>query len=684
MGASKLKLFAFLAVTSLLITNTVFSKDNSEIEKLKQTVVTTYDGNQITFDELDNAFRKNVNKPDACLWNVSQDSINNFFNLYTNYKLKIKNAIERGFENDSTVIADMQSHHKVLAESFFYEKKITTPHVTKMLERRNREIQIAVIIASAKSETDTIDAFNKANKLMKMLKSGADFASIAKDSSDDKEYAKNGGVVPQFLTSARAQRQLEDAIYETKNGDIFPEPIRTRVGYVIVKVIKNEPRYKVRASHILITKDAQKDSLTVYKKADSILAAVKSGVDFGTLAMENSDDKVSAQRNGDLGDWYSRSTGFEKNGRNLFPEFENALFALNDAEISGLVKSDYGIHIIRHDATKKIDLKAEEDDIRKSYKRLYFETDKRIFLDSIKKSLGFEIVENTFMKFLGALDSTKTNLDSVWAKNIPSNIEDDVIFKISNQKTTVNEFVKMLEKRYELRGTSTKREGMIKAINKLTDPVAFELASANLDKEYPDFRALLDDFKNGILLFRVEAIEVWDKLKFDTTLAREYYDTTKQKYFTIPYYSFTEIFLLSDSTAKDIYKQATNGANFENLAEKYTERAGYREKKGKYSKLAPKENALARLVDQKKLKVGEIMEPFKFENGYVVIKLDSYEPPKQKSFEDAIPDFAPAFQELLQKQISDKWVGSLRQKYNAKLDFKALDNTVKQLKSLSK
>jgi foldase protein PrsA len=87
---------------------------------------------------------------------------------------------------------------------------------------------------------------------------------------------------------------------------------------------------QIKASHILVSTQAE---------ADAILAELKAGKDFATLAKAKSIDKGSAVNGGDLGDFFGPGA--------MVPEFEQAAFALKKGEISGVVQSQYGFHIIK-------------------------------------------------------------------------------------------------------------------------------------------------------------------------------------------------------------------------------------------------------------------------------------------------------------------------------------------------
>ncbi|MDQ1265328.1 MAG: hypothetical protein QG635_478 [Bacteroidota bacterium] len=670
--------FALLALLMLTqnIPNVYSQKSKNKSNSEKEEVIATVGSEKITFGELEKAYQKNMNRKNVMLSHLQKDSLMDFLNLYIKYRLKVNDALGRAFDKDSSVQAEIAQNRKILAESFFLDKKLIEPNVEHLAEMRKIEMKVAVILflfENKGAENDTLSAYNKAISALDSLRNGSDFGQLAFNLSDDKEFGKNKGVIPAYKTAGQIQKPIEDAIYAIKKvGDYYPYPVKTKFGYFLVKLIDRIPRIKVKGSHILLSFKEGVDSLLVYKKADSLTGLLKSGSSFDKLAEINSDDPSSALKGGSLGSYYSRSSGFEANGKNVISEFEDALFLLKDGEISKPVKTDYGLHIIRRDSTKSFDMDSEKDELRKLYKRIYFDDDKKVFIDSLRNHYGFIINETTLKMILNHIDTTKSNIDASWQDSVKS-FNSDKLYSLMNQKTDIEGFIAQAKKNPELKAFALTDRGFRQAIDKITEPQIFADATKNLEKQYPEFESLMKEFRDGILLFKVEALEVWDKLKFDSVLARKYYDTTQTRYKTEPKYDISEIYVLTDSLAKTLYQQARTGEDFGALAENNTQRAGYREKKGNWGLVTVKKNKLAEIAQFKAMKVGDVLEPQKYEKGFSIIKLNAFEPVRQKTFEEAISDFAPEFQDIVQKNLTEQWLMKVRQKYPVNIEEKKID-----------
>lgn len=674
-------LIKFFSVSLFFFIICSFAIKAQDLSKINKLVLLNVGNEEITYEQLERAYQKNVTKNQPYLYLLEKDSLIDFINLYANFRLKVLEAKRKGLDKDSSIIAESNQNRKILSENYLFTKKLIEPNVNEMLERRKWEYQFAIIFTtfSQAPVRDTVKAFEKINQAMNELQNGGDFDFLAGKYNDDENLARRGGKVDQWITSGKIYRELEDAIYKTEVGQIYPKIIVTPFGYFIVKVLNKQPRKWVLGGHILIKNEVDSTNGIVNnkQKAQSIIDRIIKGEKFEDLALTESSDTYTASNKGKFEEYYSRSTGFEKNKGLLDPRFVDSLFSLKKNQISGPVITDFGIHIIKYFDDKELDLAAEKDEVYKIYRRQYLEDDKQAYFNKLMQELSFELNDNVLDEMISSMDTNKSNINKAWSENISKDVKNKELFTISNKKFTVDNLVDEMNKNNLLRGYATNKDGIISAIKKICEPICIEYATKDLEKEFPDFKIILNEFNDGILLFKAETSEIWDKLKFDSTRAKKYFDTTKVKYYTEPMYDITEIYVLSDSLAQEIYKLAINGANFEELAAQYTQRSGFREKSGKMGLISGKSNKYAKLLYERNITDSIIVKPIQIDNGYTIMKINKYEEPRLKTFEEAIPDFASKLQEQYQKELLNNWLNNIKKTFPVKINKKNVEQVLK-------
>ena len=654
------------------VSHNALSQDLSKINSL---ILLNVGDEKITYEQLEKAYQKNITKQQPHLYMLPEDSLMDFLNLYANFRLKVLEAKRLGLDKDSSIIAESLQNRRILSESYLFDKKVSEYEINKMLDRRKYEYRIGIIFTTFNQAPvrDTALAFEKINKAMKEIQEGADFEDAARKYNDDENLGKNGGKVDQWITSGKIYREIEEAIYSTEPGKVYPNLIITPFGYFIVKVYDKQPRKFVLGAHILFKLEGPEDSLNlVEEKAKQALQAIKNGASFEEIAKKESQDNVTAENGGLFSEYFSRSTGFEKSKGMLDITFADALFNLKDGEVSDVIKTNFGYHIIKRIATRDLYEAEEKDELKKIYRKQYFESDKAKFLDNELKKLNFSINQKLMDQILSILDTNASNINKSWSDSIPENLMEETLFSMDKKNYTLKTFIDLMNTQSNLRGFAINEDGIVRAIKKILEPDVIAFATKNLENEFPDFKQTLNEFNDGVLLFKAETMEVWNKVKFDTLRAQKYYEKNKTKYITDPTYDITEIYVLSDSLAQEIYKSVLKGENFDTLASKFTQRSGYREKSGYMGKVSGISNKFGKILKEKQITGPIVLSPQPIENGYTIIKVNAYEAPRQKTFEEAIPDFASKMQEEYQKELSSKWIEKLRKTFNVKVDKKNL------------
>jgi len=663
--------------------------------KIGSSVLATVGDEEVLYRDVERAFQKNLTRRDTPFKDVPRDTALDFIRLYTNYRLKVASARDRDMHEDPAVMADIENNRKLLSETWYFDHAFANARIDELARRRTKEVKAAIILCAVTNpETkkwDTTASLAKANAIIAQLNAGANFEKLARDSSDDRETGESGGELP-WISGGSIIKVVEDEAYSMKVGAHSTQPVISRFGYFIVKVYDMQPREVVKFRHILLQKKEDRDSAGIDALADSLLTILNAkpaqqqkllrarGIEptddaFSDLAKKYSDDKVSAEKGGFLGSAYSRSGGMESNGSRLVGDFEKAVFNLKDGQISGKVHTVFGVHLIIRDSTRLPDEQMERDAAKRTYRRLYFEDDKRNLYDSLKAEYGYRWVEEVKAKLLSSIDTTKNTSDSSWWKPLSDAFQSQDVYELPDGASiTVGSFVDSLRQRMDMRGYTLNSSGFERAMNKIVDPMVLDQATADLDEQYPEFKALLQEFSDGILLFKVEEQEVWSKLKFDTVGAQAFYDTTKTRWMTETQYRLSEIFVLNDSAAQDIKMRLDKGGNFAELAAEHTQREGGREKRGSLGVVTAKTNTAARKVVEAGTKQGQVLGPIRDGRGFVLIRVDEILPPRQKSFDEALPELATAYQDALQQKLTTAWLNGVRKDHPVTLNTKTINS----------
>jgi len=631
---------------------------------------------KITYGMLKKAYNKNLTKGQKAFKDLNKSDFLSFLKRYTDYRLKVLDAIDKGYDKDESVIADIDKNKTLLAESFYFESRLLNPKLEDMYKKRKVEYKFSyIIIPKMKDTVMNLTPLEKANEVLKKLKAGEKFEALAEVYSADENTAKTGGLVDKYLTAGKIQKPIEEVLYTLKPGEYYPKYIETKYGIFIVKLENREKREYVNASHILIAFDAEKEK-EMEAKADEALEALKNGEKFEDVAKEYSDDDMTASMGGLLEGFYSRSTGYDATGRPLEKKFEEALFKLKDGEYSGKVKTEYGIHIIKRNKSKQVEHDEEIEKLKSIYKKTFYEEDKAKFLDSLARDYGYSLYVKGMNAFHSQIDTLLRNLGPQWADSVDEKTKKELLFIFDGKEWTVGEFIDLAKTLIELRGINLNTRGLYKATHTIVKPLLIKKATANLENENKEFAELVSEFRDGIMLFKVEDEEVWQKRTFDTTLAKVYFDSTKTRYKTNVMYDLAEIFILAQKEANEVYKEIQSGVKFDKIVGLKTQRPNYREKNGQFGWVDSQNHFLGKYIENDKAEKGKVYPPVATSGGFSIFKINDIRPIRQKTFDEAIPDISPMVQDIVQDKIRKKWLERVSKKHEIVINDSVINNIV--------
>ncbi len=286
----------------------------------KDSVLLNVAGNNITKAEFERVYYKNNNKENS----NDEKSVREYLDLYINYKLKVKEAEALKMDTAQAFIDELAGYRKQLAQPYLTDKDVNDNLIKEAYDRLQKDVKASHILLKLNPDAlpkDTLAAYNRIMKIREKLLKGADFAKMARDSSEDPSAKENSGDLGYF-TGMQMVYPFETAAYTTKVGQISM-PVRTRFGYHLIKVDDIRPAVgEIHAAHIMIrctSTDADSIQKEAKRKIDEINGKLKAGAKFEDMVTQYSDDKGSVS-NGGILPWFG--TG------KMVPEFEKAAFAL--------------------------------------------------------------------------------------------------------------------------------------------------------------------------------------------------------------------------------------------------------------------------------------------------------------------------------------------------------------------
>ncbi|MCC7436966.1 MAG: peptidylprolyl isomerase [Armatimonadetes bacterium] len=639
---------------------------------------------KFTVEQLADAFKKNANRGGKTFFELSKDSALQFVNLYADYRLKVRAALDKGMDKRPEIETEIIQNRRQLAAApapntgYLIERKVVDPAIRNIFNRRSDELKLSLIFSKmdAANPADTLRAYQRTMGIIKQLQAGGDFGAMATDSSDDPMTRNNRGVLG-WITSGMILREIEDAAYAAPVGKLYPTPVRVASGYVVVKLVDRQPRMKVRGAHILIEAGepsigaAATDTAAQWQRAQQALERIRNGEDFATVARQVSDDKVSGENGGDLLSFYTRSLGFEAKEGKLEPAFEDVLMSLKDGQVSGIVRTNYGYHIVKRLESHIPTFEEEKETLRQLYKRLFLADDRHRYVQTVMEKQGFQINKATMTALLAAVNQSRTTADTAWAHGINNELRSKTLFSFQGKNVRVIDWMDTIETHPELRATALTPEGIESSITSVLEMPALLKEAEPLEQEYPEFASLMHEFRDGILIFKLEDEAVWSKLKYDSAEGRAFFERNKANYNTAPKYGLTEILVYKEKERDEAYRQAQAGTiPFDSLAAQYTQRPGYREKRGRWGLATAKGSDIVKQVLQRKpdAKVGDLIPPFEYQSGWSIVRVNEVEPPRPMSFQEAESELRSNYIDDLQSRLKKEWMKELRGKYSVKID----------------
>ncbi len=578
-----------------------------------------------------------------------------FLNLMVNYRLKVKEAYELGLANDKEVKTELKLYRSSVAQSYILEKELVVPAIKQIYDRKKemlRASHILIRVAQEASPEDTLKAYEKAMSIIAEIPT-TPFDSLARRYSQDPSVHRNGGDLGYF-TSGRMVGEFEDACYSLKKGEYTKTPVRTSYGYHIIKLTdRRQNEGAVKIAHLIIELPNPDDSLKIRDSVWAIYREIKSGLPFDSAVARYSADYNTRQVGGYLGD-YTRDR--------LPVHLGDILFTTATDSITEPVGFNYGYHIFKVKGfTPLSPFNDIEKEIRSQYQQTRFLSDKNKFISSFYKQYNVQINEAVLDELSVAFDTTKTPAVVTWKDTVSPALLEKVLIRTSAGTYTVEDVLDKINNMQEFSNLVLTSSNVKSMVTKVAENAGFDQYALQRISAYPELNKLLRDYQDGILLYRIEQSRVWNSISVNDSLLREFYETRKENYRWPDRVNFAEIYVVTDSAAKATYEKLKKGEDFLELAEKTTQRVGYKEKKGVWGFHTYNANPLAERAS--KMAVDSVTEPFRYQGGWSILKVLAFDEARVKTFEEATPELIGAYQDFQAEKLKGQWVEQLRKKY---------------------
>ena len=616
---------------------------------------------EITKDEFLRIYNKNNNSN-----TIDNKSIEEYLELFINFKLKVIEAEELGYDTVPSFIKEFEQYRKQLVKPYLLDKDAEERLIQEAYDRMKYEVKashILVKVGEKASPEDTLAAYNKIMSIRQRVLDGEDFSKVAAEASDDRSAQSNGGYLGSFSVFSMVY-PFETGAYETPVGEISM-PVRSSYGYHLIKVIDKIPaRGEIKSAHIMkaVPRDASqqfKDSLK--QEIFNIHERLEAGEDFAELAKKFSDDKSSGKNGGEL-PWI-------KSTDRVIESFIDACFGIEEnGAYTEPFETQFGWHIAKR--IDKRDIKSFDElkeDLTQKIKRdpTRSKISESTAVEKLKKEYNF-IEYKSNLKYIEAIVNEDVfDNNKKWSSGMCK--YDEVLFSLDGQDYTQKDFAEYIEQNQKEKSPydiSVYVEEMYKDFVKMT---VLSYEESKLDEKYPEYKYLVQEYHDGILLFNLTDDMVWSKAVEDSTGLHEFFENNKDNYMWEER-AEANIFETSEVTkAKELRKKLKSG-NIESeeiiksLCDTLTPDC-IKFEHGLYQK---NENEL---VDGSNWKIGTSKVISKDEKHFVV-QVNKIVPSQHKRFEEAAGIITSDYQNYL----DEKWIKILREKYSIKINNELLSS----------
>lgn len=663
------KVLALVALSSLSLMLTAQSK-------LDKQVLMTIGDTPVTVKEFCDVYTKNNLKSDV----VDKKSVDEYLDLFTIFRMKVMEAHAMKLDTSAKFKREFEGYRKQLAKPYFTNDEISEELVEEAYQRLLKDVRASHILINCDKHalpSDTMKAYEKAMDIRKKALKGDDFGQLAvlysQDPSardmkaTDKTPARKGNKGDLgYFTVFDMVYPFENGVYSLKEGEISM-PVRSDFGYHIIKLNSiTDALGTITAAHIFlqVPQDASdEDAQNIKDKADRIYEELMAtnGANWKDMVLKYSEDNGTKASRGEL-------TPFSVS--RVVPQFIEAIKGLKPGEIAAPIRTNYGFHIVKLIKTSGVGtFQAEKDKLaNRIEKDMRSKKSEEVVIEQIKSEYKFKANDKNVGEFIATIDSTILRAAYEPAANVDNDAE---LFRIGDYTAKVSDFISYIKAKQSPQRYVNVPTYSYQLYEAFQNQKILDYADAHLEEKYPEFKALVQEYNDGILLFDLMEKEVWNKAIVDTVGLKEFH---ARHYLDYMWGDRVQAFVVNVARPESVpavkaYIEA--GLPLDSL--KVTmERDSVENvfvRKGFYLK------GTNQYVDETEWKEGALKEfqPTVDKSTYFV-KIIQVRKPEPKSFIEAKGLVTSDYQ----VELEENWIKELRKKYPVKVDQKVLEKVRKR------
>lgn len=660
---------AVFILTAIICVNLTITAQKS----LDNQSLVTIGGEEVLVEDFMRVYTKNNDQGSM----QEPTPIPEYLDLYVNFKLKVMEAEELKMDTISAFQEELEGYREQLAKPYFIDESVNDSLLKEAYQHKLKDVRASHILIMVDQNArfeDTLAAYNKIVEVRQKIVDGMLFADAAVEYSDDPS-AKDREEIPGkqrsrpgnkgdlgYFTVFNMVYPFEEAAYNTPVGEISL-PVRTRFGYHLIMVTdKKDALGTAQVAHIFVALPpgtTPEDSIAKKEKVDNIYQKIQEGMSYDDAVQEYSEDKGSAKNEGKLSKFTCNR---------VVPEFVLAAEALEINEVSVPVQTMYGYHILKlisRETPGSFEVEAPKLKERLAKDTRSHKSEEAV-IQQIKAENGYKVYDKAKAELFAAIDTAIIN-STFSAQSVSS--FDNALIKLGKEKFAQQAFALYAEEKQRKQASLDKDVYLEQLFNKYVDEKCLEFENAHLEEKYPEFKALMEEYHDGILLFNLTDEKVWSKAVKDTTGLENYFNAHRSDYvWTERVYA--TLFEVSNKEDADVLRGLISNHMDDGEIAKTLDQDSITSIKiipGKFEKGDNK------YVDQFEWKAGTTTEFVSdVEDLTIIIRMKELLPAQQKELSEARGIATADYQTYLEKE----WILQLKQKYPVVINKEVLNQLV--------